>query len=193
MNDKFDKAISAIDARNANDPNITVIDGSPVPDALLYAKRMSAALDELYPDATEPLKIAVRAQHIERWKTPRTSYPKGRAGYHAWRNALKKMHAETAATIAQDAGFDIEAANRVAALVNKQNLAADPETKALEDTACIVFFKYYAAEFAIGHEPEKVSQIVKKTWRKMTPHAQQHALNLEVPEALAAMLAEVAN
>ena len=29
------------------------------------------------PDAPEPLKIAARAQHIERWTVPRTSYPEG--------------------------------------------------------------------------------------------------------------------
>jgi hypothetical protein len=38
------------------------------------------------------LKIAARAQHIERWTVPRSSYPEGRIAYLTWRKDLQKLH-----------------------------------------------------------------------------------------------------
>ncbi len=60
------------------------------PAELLYGQRMSATLARLSPDASEHLRIAARGQHIERWTTPRRSYPEGRAGYLKWRKDLKE-------------------------------------------------------------------------------------------------------
>ena len=50
---------------------------------------MSAALAWLYPEASEELRIACRAQHIRHWALPRNAYPMDRAGYHRWRTELK--------------------------------------------------------------------------------------------------------
>ncbi len=87
---KLDIALTAIDTANAADPNQE--DGKPA--ALLYGQRMSEELERLYPEATDPLKIAARGQHIERWITPRQSYPDGKAGYHAWRRNQARHHAD---------------------------------------------------------------------------------------------------
>ena len=73
---RFDGVIAAIDAANARDPKTVEIDGRAVPAELLYGQRMSAALSTLAPDASELLHIAVRGQHIERWKSPRRSFRK---------------------------------------------------------------------------------------------------------------------
>jgi hypothetical protein len=70
--------LNAIDAANAADPNRDP-DGRPA--ALVYGERMSAELGRLAPDASGPLRIAARGQHVERWTLPRDAYPDGRAGY----------------------------------------------------------------------------------------------------------------
>jgi hypothetical protein len=41
---------------------------------------MSETLARMAPNASEHLRIAARGQHIERWTSPRTKYPSGRAG-----------------------------------------------------------------------------------------------------------------
>jgi hypothetical protein len=46
---------------------------------------MSEALAAFAPEATEPLRIARRWQHIERRLSPRRAFPEGKAGYFAWR------------------------------------------------------------------------------------------------------------
>ena len=54
---------------------------------------MSATLARMAPAPSEPLRIAARGQHIERWRSPRKSYPDGRGGYLKWRQDAKEMHA----------------------------------------------------------------------------------------------------
>jgi hypothetical protein len=80
---RFAAALDRFDAANARDPNRE----QGEPRELLYGRRMSAMPGRFAPGADEAVRFAVRAQHIERWKTPRSSYPEGRAGYLAWRGA----------------------------------------------------------------------------------------------------------
>ena len=49
---------------------------------------MTGWLERIEPKASEALQLAVRAQHIARWRIARDEYPMGRAGYLAWRKAL---------------------------------------------------------------------------------------------------------
>ena len=51
MNARKQAVLDAIDAANSHDPNQE--DGQPV--ELLYGQRMSAELDRLFPDASDPL------------------------------------------------------------------------------------------------------------------------------------------
>ena len=67
MTQKLDQAFARIDEANAADPNLE--NGHPA--ELLYGQRMTAEQEQLYPDASEPLRIACRGQHVERWKLPR--------------------------------------------------------------------------------------------------------------------------
>ena len=109
---------------------------------------MTAALGRLYPDASEALQLAARAQHIRRWTVPRASYPMDRAGYLRWRKDLKRKHAEWAGDILADCGYAEDEIARVGSLIRKENLKRDAEAQALEDVASIVFLEHYAADFA---------------------------------------------
>lgn len=176
-------ALSAIDEANAADPNLE--DGEPA--ALLYGRRMSAELERLYPDAPDPLRIAARGQHIERWILPRATYPEGRAGYHAWRRELAEHHARRVGTIMAASGYgiaDIEATGR---MLRKEGIKRHKDVQSLEDVICFVFLKWYFSPFAAKHNDAKVLGIVQKTARKLSDEARQRVLaEFDLPEPLAA-------
>ena len=97
---RFDDALARIDAVNAEDPRW---DGGE-PSELVYAQRMTGWLERLAPDASEELRLAVRAQHIARWRLPRERFPEGRAGYKRWRSECARMHADVAGEILAEVG-----------------------------------------------------------------------------------------
>ena len=78
---QFDKAVELIDAANNEDPNLEISDGKEWPKELLYSHRMSDMINRYDANADEVCKLAVYAQHIQRWKSPRTDYPMDRKGY----------------------------------------------------------------------------------------------------------------
>ena len=172
---RFDATIAAFDAANAEDPNLD--EGQPK--ELLYARRMSAMLARFAPDASEAVQLAVRAQHIQRWKTPRSSYPMDRQGYLQWRTGLYKFHAETAGRIMQLNGYDAATTERVQAAVGKKGLKVNAETQLLEDVTDLVFLEHYIAGFAAQHpdySEEKWIEIIRKTWQKMSADARAFVL-----------------
>jgi hypothetical protein len=186
----FVRAIALFDAANAEDPRQDKdYDGKDYPRELLYSIRMSAMLGRFAPDASEAVRLAVRAQHIQRWQTPRDSYPMDRNGYLQWRTGLYKFHAETAGRLMQEAGYDDETIERVKTAVGKKGLKVNPETQLLEDVTDLVFIEHYMLEFA-GHKPdyseEKWLDIVRKTWKKMSERAREFALagKIKLPEPL---------
>ena len=187
---RFAAAIRRIDAANADDPNVETHAGQPCPKELLYAQRMTAALQRLAPDAPEAVQLAVRAQHICRWKIPRNGYPKDRGGYREWRTALGRFHAETAGNILRETGYDAAAIERVQAILRKERLKADPDTQLLEDAVCLVFLEHYAAEFIQEHVEPKLINIFRRTWNKMSPRGQQAALQLDLPGPVRAIVAK---
>jgi hypothetical protein len=181
-NDRFAAAIARFDDANRDDPNRTILDGVEHPDELLYAIRMTGWLGRMYPDASEALQLAVRCQHIRRWNIPRSRYPMDRAGYHRWRTELAKFHADTAATILREVGYDGATIARVQSLVRKENLKSDLQTQALEDVACLVFLEHEFSDFARKHDEAKVVNILQRTWKKMSPLGQRAALSLRLSE-----------
>jgi Domain of unknown function (DUF4202) len=144
MSDRLQCSLQAIDGANARDPTHDA--GEPA--EFIYGRRMSEALAAFAPGATEPLRIAIRGQHIERWLSPRRAFPEGKAGYFAWRNAAKKRHAERLGQIIAACGYDEAVIARVGALARKEQLRSDAEAQTLEDVACLVFLRYYAENFA---------------------------------------------
>src|SRR5690606_27795481 len=121
------------------------------------------------PEADEAVRLAVRAQHIERWKTPRSSYPEGRAGYLAWRAGLYEVHGETAVRILADVGYDQPTIARVRDAIAKRDLKTNPDSQLVEDVAALVFLEYYLEGFAAQHPDYAEGKwigILVKTWRK---------------------------
>ncbi len=184
---RFAAALAAFDAANAEDPNQDAdAAGRAWPKEVLYAARMSACLARVAPNAPEAVQLAARCQHIRRWAIPRHDFPLDRPGYHRWRNALKKYHAELAGQLLAAVGYDAATIARVQQLVQKLRLADDPDVQLLEDVVCLVFLEYYFLPFAARHPEGKVIEIVQKTWPKMTAQGQALALQLPfTPEALA--------
>jgi len=139
-------AFAAFDAANSEDPNQELVDGQLQARELVYAQRMTAQLTEFCPNAIPAVQLAARAQHICRWKIPRADYPMDRQGYQRWRMDLARFHAETAAAILQEQGYDSEIADRVTDLLLKRRMEQDSQVQLLEDVVCLVFLRYYLAD-----------------------------------------------
>jgi hypothetical protein len=179
---RFEAAIRRFDALNAEDPNVELENGVSVPKEVLYARRMTECLNRVAPEASEALQLAARCQHIRRWTIAHQDFPMDTQGYNKWRNTLKKLHGTIAGQVLTECGYEPDLIERVRFLVEKRQLKIDPEVQLLEDVVCLVFLQYYFLDFAAQHPEEKVIDIVRKTWRKMTPQGQQLALQLELPE-----------
>jgi hypothetical protein len=178
---KFAAAIAKIDEANAADPHREVFEGREYPKELLYSMRMSDWLNRLVPDASEALRLAAHGQHICRWTIPRGDFPLDRAGYHRWRSTCQKMHAEKLGSVMREVGYDEAMVARVQSLVRKERMKLDLEAQLLEDVVCLVFLESYLADFAKDHDEEKLIDIVRKTWKKMSDRGHAAALQLTLP------------
>ena len=188
--DVYARARELIDAAHDSDPSRTP-DGRAA--ERVYADRMEAWVVRLVPGASPALRLAARSQHLERWTVPRNTFPLDKPGYHAWRRSLYTKQAERARTLLLQAGVPGAEAADVATWVSKTGLKTNPGTQALEDAACLVFLENEISDFAAQHAEyprEKFVDILRKTWRKMTPQAQQAALALDLPPAIAGLVRE---
>lgn len=193
MTQQFDDAIKFIDAANSKDPNLEASDGKDWPKELLYSHRMSDMLERYNATADEAVQISIRAQHIQRWLSPRDAYPMNRKGYHQWRTALYQFHAETTADLLVKAGYENEFIERVKLAVSKKALKSNPDTQQLEDVTALVFIEHYIVSFVNKHpeyDEEKWLDIIRKTWKKMSFQAQQFTLDghITLPETLAPLI-----
>src|ERR1700761_6065737 len=118
----YEKAMALIDEAHSEDPKKITVDGKEVPYELHYAQKMSHYLTLRSPSASETLRLAIRSQHFRRWEVPRSSYPMTKIGYLSWRTFLKKRQAEQTAKICLDCGYSAADAERVAALIRKEDL-----------------------------------------------------------------------
>ena len=184
------QTIALIDAANKQDPNQETWNGTTISKELLYSQRMTAWLEKLQPDAPETLRIAARAQHICRWMIPRDSYPRTRAGYLQWRTRLYSFHADKTAVIMRQTGYDESSIEQVKRMLRKRGLKKEPYPQIIEDIACLVFLESYFADFAADYDEEKIIPIVQKTWKKMSPRAQQAALEMQLPDVAADLVAK---
>ncbi len=189
----LDWAMALIDAANREDPNQVTVDGKVWPKELLYSQRMSDMLQRYTPDADDAMKLAIHAQHVQRWKSPRDAYPMDRIGYLKWRKDLYQFHAQTAADLLTEAGYAEDVIDRVKLAVAKKGIKSNPDTQLLEDISALVFIEHYMLEFANKHpeyDEEKWLDIIRKTWKKMTDRAQQFALSggITLPEPLVPLI-----
>ncbi|MCW9057689.1 MAG: DUF4202 domain-containing protein [Gammaproteobacteria bacterium] len=191
--DRYQKAVALIDAANQEDPNQETADGKTWPKELLYSHRMADMLERYAPEADDAMKLAIRAQHIQRWKSARSDYPMTREGYLKWRTDLYKFHAETAGALLAEAGYGDEDIERVKQAVGKKAIKRNPDTQLLEDVTDLVFIEHYMLAFASKHpeyDEEKWLDIIRKTWKKMSDRAHQFALSgaIKLPEPLVPLI-----
>lgn len=140
----------------------------------------------------ELLRIAARCQHLERFLTPRSSYPEGKAGYLKWRRDLYKIQADRAKQLLLQAGVEEREADWVHKWVSKTELNSGKETgdlgtQLLEDAAVLVFLQEELEVFAEEHgdyKEEKFVDIIKKTWTKLSKVGKEEALKLTMPKGL---------
>lgn len=175
---RFENALRRFDEENARDPNTETADGVVQPREWLYARRLSDWVVRLYPDASEPLRLAARCQHLCRWEIPRSSYPMTRIGYLQWRANLKKFHAQKAGDILRELGYPEAVVRCVQDLNLKKHFPDDPETRVLEDALCLVFLEYQLADLAVKTAEDKTVNALQKSWQKMTPAGRAEALKL---------------
>jgi hypothetical protein len=185
---RLSRALAAIDAANADDPQTLSVRGAQRPKELAHAELVSEWVAALLPDASEPLRLAARAHHVRRWEIARGAYPEGRAGYHRWRKALQAHHAEILGRILEEAGYDEATAARAQALVRKQGLGRDPEVQVLEDALCLVFLETQFRALAERLDEEKLLDVTRKTLRKMSEQAIARAASLPLDARSRALL-----
>jgi hypothetical protein len=185
---RFIDVMSAIDAVNAEDPNLVGLDGKKLPAEFVYGHRMSETLDRMDPGASECLKIAARGQHIGRWRVPRKNYPAGRSGYLEWRRHQRNCQAKRLGELMAYSGYSTEDIERVGSLIKKKRLKTDADAQMLEDVICVAFLEHYLPAFMLRVDEEKLAGILAKTWKRMSEHGHQYALQLQLPEGVPALL-----
>jgi len=188
--DPYAQARLLIDAAHAADPK-RAADGRPA--ELVYADRMEAWVARAAAEPTPLLRLAARCQHLERWSVPRTTFPDGKVGYLKWRQSLYKKQSDRAKELLLQAGVPAAGAEDVATWVSKSALKTNPGTQALEDAACLVFLENEIEAFAAQHADyprEKFVDIIRKTWKKMSPRGQELAGTIALPPAIGALVQE---
>lgn len=182
-----DQARAALDAANAADPKREA-DGRPA--SLRYADGIDRWIARLVPTPSPHLQVAARGQHLERWAIARETFPMDRPGYHAWRRAVHARQGDRARELL--AGILTEDdRERIAVLVAKAAPKGDAEGQALEDAACLLFLDEEIAGFAAEHQDydaAKYITILKRTWVKMSPQAQDLAKAIPLEEPFAGLV-----
>jgi len=179
---KLDKAFELFDEYNKRSPEHIVWDNVSYPIEYFYAVKLHDWVTKLDPQADESLLLASRCQHIGRWEIARKSYPDGRVGYLKWRSDLSRYHAGIAAEILSEVGYDEETINRVKQIVLKQRLKSDTDVQTMENALCLVFLQYQYDDLIAKITEEKMIDILRKTWGKMSDPGREAALSLQYSE-----------
>lgn len=181
-------SLAAIDEANAADPTMLVIadaEGSSLerPKELVHAERMTLWLSRLVADPEPAQLLAARAHHFERWKSPRSDYPEGRAGYLRWRSDAKKRHASDVSELLQRHGVPADVIERTAEIISKAALKVDVATQRHEDCLCLTFFELQGLDTAalLG---DKTVAVVAKTLAKMSDVGRRALADAELHPAV---------
>jgi hypothetical protein len=177
MNDRLQRTLRLFDQYNGADPNSFSWEGQTCPQELFLAEKLHDWVLKLAPDASEPLLLASKCQHIGRWEIARNSYPEGRIGYLSWRKALMRHHARIAEDILRKAGYPDSVTERVVAILMKQGIKQDADVQVMENALCLVFLQYQYEAFHPAHG-EKIVEILRKSLLKMDAAGHQRALSL---------------
>lgn len=169
MSARFDAAVAAIDAANADDPVTITVDGVEQAKELAHADLVEHWVRTLDPAASELQLLAARAHHLRRWVVPRSDYPEGRSGYLRWRTEQKKRQATEVGDILLACGYDADEIVRVGTIVTKRHLATDPVVQTHEDALCLAFLQLQFDELAEQLGDDHMIEVVRKTIAKMSP------------------------
>lgn len=172
----FDQAIDAIDAANADDPNL--IDGEPL--AQVQGRLAHEWVRRLDDGAAPALQLAARAHHLRRWVVPRSSYPEGRPGYLRWRRDQKQRHAAELTALLAGAGVDEPTTARAATIVAKIGLGTDTEVQVFEDAVCLTFLETQLAPTAARLDDDHMVGVIRKTLTKMSETGRAAALGIRL-------------
>lgn len=176
---RYDAAVARFLEQNGRDPNRVVLNGVSRPKEQVAAEQLAAWVERLEPTGSEALHLAGYCQHLRRWEIPRSSYDAGRLGYLKWRKDLGRFHADQASAVLQEVGYDDATVEAVRQINMKLGLQTNPDSATMEDALCLSFLEHELADFAAKHPDDKVIDIVRKTWRKMTERG--HAVALTLP------------
>jgi len=179
---KLEQAFHLFDAYNQHAPDKVTWNGQDYPSEYFYALKLYEWVKKLDPEASEPLLLASRCQHIGRWEIARTTYREGRVGYLTWRKALSKFHAQKATEILQSLGYETDIINRVNEIIVKKGLNTNSEVQTMEDALCLVFLEFQYDDLIRKQPEEKMIVILQKTWAKMSMAGKQFALSLTFSE-----------
>jgi hypothetical protein len=191
--ERFESAVAAFDQANAEDPTHEQVGGIARPRELVHAEWLAAWVERLEPSPSEALRLAARCQHLQRWKISRSSYPEGRVGYLQWRTQLARFHADRAAEILASAGYERALIDQVRRINLKQGLRSDPDVQTMEDALCLSFIEHEFDAFAAKHDDQKLIEILRKTWKKMSPRGRDAALALDASPRLRDLLGRALN
>ncbi|WAC13608.1 DUF4202 domain-containing protein [Dyadobacter pollutisoli] len=179
---RLERAFELFDAYNRNAPEHLVYDGVDFPTEYFYAIKLYEWVKKLEPEASESLLLASRSQHIGRWEIARNSYPVGRVGYLKWRSDLGRFHAQKASEILESVGYEQDIVDRVRQIILKQRIKADGEVQTMENALCLVFLEFQYDDLIAKLSEEKMIDILRKTWAKMSDPGRNMALSLDYSE-----------
>ena len=183
-------ALAAIDAANAQDPNVIVVHGEAGPKELVHSRMMTAWLERLDPVADELQHLAARAHHFRRWSSPRSEYPTGRSGYLRWRTAARRRHAEQVQELLAAHGYTEAEADRVGDIIRKVGLGTDAQVQVHEDALCLVFLETQLSGVADQLGADATVEVLVRTVPKMSPAGLRAASGLDLDASSAELLAQ---
>ena len=187
---RYDRAVAAIDAANADDPNRVMVRGNDEPLALAHGRLAVGWVTRLVPDADDALLLAARAHHLRRWEMPRTSYPEGKAGYLRWKRDQRARHARDVEALLAGAGYDAATIERTQALIRRDDLRTDPGAQTIEDAACLVFLETQLASVADRLDHAHLLDVLRKSARKLSPAGLAAVADVPLDDVGRTLLAE---
>ena len=96
---------------------------------------------------------------------------------------MYEFHAETTGKILAEAGYGEAMIVEVQNLLRKRELKSNARTQLLEDVACLVFLENDFSRLVREHDEAKMIDILRKTWRKMSPRGRAAALQVPLEPA----------
>jgi len=176
---RLERAFELFDEYNKQCPEQISWNDQIYPAEFFYAVELYNWVKKLQPEANEFLLLASRSQHIGRWEIARTQYPEGRTGYLNWRSDLGKFHASKAGELLEQAGYSAEEIERVQQIIRKQRLKLDADVQVIENALCLVFLEFQFDDLISKLSEEKMINVLRKTWKKMSEEGHNAALKLQ--------------